>query len=137
MISLTLRWSPIAAVGFWCLRASFGSRWRTRVNSSLKKYKMQTDSILSSNSETHLLSETIIAHVGDQGIAASTPDRVIEPLPGTLLPFLGHFTYDKFPSSNFFFFGLCSQKAYSTMGCLDTWRGGKFLHCITASWKGM
>ncbi|XP_023540575.1 TSL-kinase interacting protein 1 isoform X1 [Cucurbita pepo subsp. pepo] len=42
---------------------------------------MQTDSILSSNSETHLLSETIIAHVGDQGIAASTPDRVIEPLP--------------------------------------------------------
>ncbi|KAA0044000.1 TSL-kinase interacting protein 1 isoform X1 [Cucumis melo var. makuwa] len=42
---------------------------------------MQTDLIVSSNSETHLHSETIIAHVGDQGIAASTPDHVIEPLP--------------------------------------------------------
>ncbi|XP_011651960.1 TSL-kinase interacting protein 1 isoform X2 [Cucumis sativus] len=42
---------------------------------------MQTDLIVSSNSETHLQSETIIAHVGDQGIAASTPDHVIEPLP--------------------------------------------------------
>ncbi|XP_038905741.1 TSL-kinase interacting protein 1 isoform X2 [Benincasa hispida] len=42
---------------------------------------MQTDLIVPSNSETHLDSETIIAHVGDQGIAASTPDHVIEPLP--------------------------------------------------------
>ena len=48
---------------------------------------MQTDLIVSSNSETHLQSETIIAHVGDQGIAASTPDHVIEPLPGILLSF--------------------------------------------------
>ncbi|KAG7017369.1 TSL-kinase interacting protein 1 [Cucurbita argyrosperma subsp. argyrosperma] len=42
---------------------------------------MQTDLIVSSNSETHLHSETFVAHVGDQGIAASTPDHVIEPLP--------------------------------------------------------
>lgn len=49
---------------------------------------MQTDLIVSSNAETHLHSETIVAHVGDQGIAASTPDHVIEPLPGILSSFL-------------------------------------------------
>ncbi|XP_022982847.1 TSL-kinase interacting protein 1-like isoform X1 [Cucurbita maxima] len=42
---------------------------------------MQTDLIVASNSETHLHSETFVAHVGDQGIAASTPDHVIEPPP--------------------------------------------------------
>lgn len=52
---------------------------------SLNKYKMQTDSIVPSISEAHLHSETIFPHVGDQGIAASTPDHVIEPLPGTIL----------------------------------------------------
>lgn len=31
----------------------------------------------------------------------------------------------------------CSKKANATMGCLDTSRGRKFLHCITASWQGM
>lgn len=46
---------------------------------------MQIDSIVSSNSETHIHPETIIDHIGDRGIAALTPDHVIEPLPGTSL----------------------------------------------------
>ncbi|CAK9323167.1 unnamed protein product [Citrullus colocynthis] len=41
--------------------------------------------------------KTIIAHVGDQGIAASTPDPVIEPLSDFELPFFNsihHYTWE-------------------------------------------
>ncbi|KAL7166996.1 hypothetical protein ACSBR2_037621 [Camellia fascicularis] len=31
----------------------------------------------------------------------------------------------------------CSEKINTAMGCLDTSRGGKLLHCIAASWQGI
>ncbi|CAL5349062.1 unnamed protein product [Camellia sinensis] len=30
----------------------------------------------------------------------------------------------------------CREKTNTAMGCLDTSRGGKLLHCIAASWQG-
>lgn len=41
-----------------------------------------------------------------------------------------------YPSLSLAYSSKCSKKTNTTMGCLDTSRGRKFLHSITASWEG-